>query len=402
MVILNRTRIMGPLAPHIQNIEKQLLASGYTRFSTNNRLIWTAQMSRWMHDRQLSPQSLKEADLQRFVRSRRRFASTFSRGYLESIVSAMISVGAISKPEPLPTPAPSPIDLALEPFCAYLKHERAISESTQKSYTATVRRFLFKRFGSSVPRQQDITADDLIQFIVGESRHYKTSTTKYAVTALRSYVRFLYITEVISQDMTGAIPAIAGWRLSGLPKEVDPKIVSRILKASNRRTRTGCRDYAILLLLTRLGLRRGEVASLTLDDLDWARSELRIRGKGAKYELLPLSKEIGAALAKYLKKRGPCDDLRSVFLTVNAPLRPIASNGIQGAFSRLARKAGVPVIGAHRLRHSVATQILRHGGSLDEIAQVLRHSSHDTTAIYAKVDFSALQTVVHPWPRRTS
>ena len=275
----DRVRIVGPLSQHLRAVERSLLARGYSRNSVNNRLGFTAQLSFWMHVQAVAPGALTELHLQAFVRGRRRVAPAFSRGYLGCVVKSLVEIGAISSPRPLPVPAPSRLDRTLEPFATYLRDERAL-KSASNQYVGIVRQFLVHRFGSQVPRLERITAHDLTEFVLREFRRSRVGSVKYSVTALRSYFRFLYVSGAIKQDLTGAIPAIAGWRLLGIPKGITPEHLSKILAAPDRRTRIGRRNLAILLLLSRLGLRRHEVASIALEDIDWRLGELRIRGKG--------------------------------------------------------------------------------------------------------------------------
>ena len=394
---------IGPLAAHLDGVERCLLARGYTRCSTNNRLGWTAQLSRWMLRCRITADLLTEARLADFVRSRRRVAPRFSRGSLESVMQSLIELGALKQPKPLLKKPPSPVDQVLESFEVYLRQERGLKRGATR-YMDIVRRFLLHRFGSKKPRPQMCTAEDLTNFVLLESRRYSTGSTKYSVTALRSYFRFLHVSGVIDRDFAGALPAIAGWRLTGLPKGIEPRELFRLLQSPDRRTLCGRRDYAILLLLSRLGLRRNEVASLELEDIDWKQGELLIHGKGEKHERLPLPQDVGKALALYLKRGASRDQhsRRGVFLRTRTPFAPLGSAGISQVVIKAALGAGLPPLGSHRLRHTLATQMLRQGGSLDEIAQVLRHASHDTTAIYAKVDLTALRTVAQVWPGSAS
>ncbi|MEI8341952.1 MAG: tyrosine-type recombinase/integrase, partial [Verrucomicrobiota bacterium] len=333
-----------------------------------------------------------------FVRMRRRAVPTFSRGWMTSVVKILVELGAIKAFKPLPKTPPTQVERTLELFGAHLQNERAL-KSSLGTYMRIVSRFLVYRFGSQKPRPEAISADDLTKFVLRDSRRYSIGTTKLTVTALRCYVRYLHVSGVIQRDLTGAIPAIAGWRLTGIPKGIEPQELSRLLQSPNRQTRGGRSDYAILLLLSRLGLRRNEVASLALEDINWERGELLIRGKGEKQERLPLPKDVGTALAAHLKKGVRRNQhSRAVFFSGRMPFSPLSSESIGLVVTKAAVRAGLPHVGAHRLRHTLATQTLRQGGSLDEIAQVLRHSSHDTTAIYAKVDLTALIAVTQIWP----
>lgn len=394
---LDRVCIVGPLSSHLCGVKKHLLVRGYKRFSIMNRLLWTAQLSRWMLSRGIKAHSLSEAHLQAFVRTRRRANPRFSRGWLCSVVAALVELKAIRQPKPLPKAPPSLVEREVESYAVYLQEERAL-QSAHLNYLSTTKSFLTYRFGTQVPQPQIIKADDLTSFVIHTSRRYSVGTTKLVVSALRSYVRFLHISGVLNQDLSGAIPAIAGWRLSGLPKCIEAQELSRLLQAPNRRTRVGRRDYAILILLARLGLRKKEVTSLKLDDIDWQRGELHIHGKGNKQERLPLPEDVGSALATHLKNGGSRKSTRALFLSTKPPFCPLVPSAISHIVSKAAIQAGLPSVGAHQLRHTLATQMLRQGGSLDEVAQILRHSSHDTTAIYAKVDLTALRTVIQTWP----
>jgi integrase len=171
-----------------------------------------------------------------------------------------------------------------------------------------------------------------------------------------------------------------------------------MLASCDRRTLVGQRDHAVLVLLARLGLRAGEVAALTLDDVDWHRGELAIHGKGERLERLPIPVDVGEALVGYLRRRGRTEGSRAVFLRLRAPAGGLSAGGVISVVARACMRAGVPVVGAHRLRHTAATEMLRAGASLSEIAQVLRHRRLETTAIYAKVDRVGLGVLSRPWP----
>jgi site-specific recombinase XerD len=220
---------------------------------------------------------------------------------------------------------------------------------------------------------------------------------KHEVTALRSLLRYLLANGRIRTDLASCVPAVAGWRLSGLPKGLQPDQVQHVFRACEPRSAIGRRDIAIVQLLVRLGLRAGDVAALTLDDLDWRAGEIVLRGKGRRESRLPLPRDVGHVLATYLRDGRPCTSSRHVFFGVRAPYAPLTTGGLIGAVRCVLRRAGISG-GAHLLRHTAATQMLRAGASLPEIGHVLRHRHLDTTAIYAKVDFAALRTLAQPWP----
>lgn len=221
------------------------------------------------------------------------------------------------------------------------------------------------------------------------------------VTVLRSFLRFLQERGLLAADLVAAVPGVAGWRLSQLPKALSADQVERLLASCDRGASAGRRDYAILMLLARLGLRGGEVSALTLDDIDWESGEIVVHGKGQRVARLPLPADVGSALVNYLRQDRPACSTRRVFIRVKAPKRGFISPSVICCIVRRAlKRAGLaPVFkGAHLLRHSLATDLLRRGASLVEIGQLLRHSQPNTTQIYAKVDIAALRAIALPWP----
>ena len=223
-------------------------------------------------------------------------------------------------------------------------------------------------------------------------------SAKCMVTRLRVLLRFLHVEGEIERDLAGAVPSVASWRLASLVKAVDAQSLARLVRSCDRRTRVGRRDFAILTLLSRLGLRAGEVAALQLSDIDWRAGEVLIRGKGSRQEHLPLPADVGETLAGWLSRGRPRCESVFVFTRVRAPHGRISAAAVSQIVRRASQRAALPMVGAHRLRHTAATEMLRAGGSLSEVGQVLRHRSRDVTSIYAKVDRLALAAVVSPWP----
>jgi integrase/recombinase XerD len=219
------------------------------------------------------------------------------------------------------------------------------------------------------------------------------------VCALRSFLHWLHLSGQAPGSLADAVPSVAGWRLSNLPKGLEPGQLRRLLASCDRRTPTGRRDYALLLLLSRLGLRAGEVARLSLDDIDWCCGQIVVVGKGNRAERLPLPADVGAAIAAYLRRGRPATaEGRSAFVRVHAPHRALTTGGVTMVVFDAGQRAGLGKIHAHRLRHTAATAMLRAGSPLPEIGQVLRHRSPLSTAIYAKVDRDALAVLARPWP----
>ena len=283
-------------------------------------------------------------------------------------------------------------------YAEYLARERCLCAATIRGYTDFAREFATVRFGTETPRWDQLTASDIADFVTQESRRWSIGCCKLKVTGLRSLLRFLHVRGDISRNLADCVPAVAGWRLAWLPRALEPDQVERLLHSADQRSTVGLRDAAIVRLLVRLGLRAGEVAALTLDDLDWRAGEIVVHGKGARESRLPLPQDVGKQLAAYLQRGRPSALTRKVFLRSRAPYQGLEPSGVIGAVRRALRRAGITGGGAHVLRHTAATQMLRKGASLSEIAHVLRHRHVDTTAIYAKVDHAALRTLAQPWP----
>jgi site-specific recombinase XerD len=244
-----------------------------------------------------------------------------------------------------------------------------------------------------------LTSADVTSFVVAWCPCLNNGVAKLTVTALRSFLGFLHLDGATERSLVHAVPKVSRRRMAGLPKGLEPDQVRRLLAACDADTAVGCRDLAILTLLIRLGLRRGEVAGLGLDDIDWRAGTIRIRGKGNCHERLPLPPDVGHLVAEYLTSARPSDALgRTVFVRHFAPHHALGASRVSGIVADAARRAGLGRVHAHRLRHTAATELLRSGASLPEIGQILRHRRAETTAIYAKVDRDTLRLIARPWP----
>jgi len=279
----------------------------------------------------------------------------------------------------------------LQRYGEYLTTERGLTAPSVRQYAATAARFLDAHADVG-----HLPAAAVTDFVLRESRRYGTGTTKHTVSILRSFLRYLHVAGEMEADRTGAVPPVAGWRVVGVPTGATAEDVGQLVRGCNRRTAIGRRDYAVLLLLSRLGLRAIEAATLTLDDLRWAAGEIVIRGKGSESRL-PLPHDVGQALVAYVRVRGHAPT-RRLFLRTRAPHGGLSVGGIQAIVTQAGRRARVVPIGPRRLRQAAATTMLRKGASLAQIAQVLRHRSVNTTAIYAKVDTARLRPIARPWP----
>jgi integrase/recombinase XerD len=302
-----------------------------------------------------------------------------------------------------PPPARGPMDgqgRLLERYRGYLLDERGLVEKVVVRYLQVASLFVAEYPGPSGAGPA-VGAAEVAAFCAHELPRRGRSSAMNFASALRSFLRFLHVRGLVAAPLAQAVPRVTDRKSAGLPRAVPPATLARLLAGCDRRCRVGRRDYAILLLLARLGLRAGEVARLCLDDIDWRAGDLVVHGKGGRDERLPLPCDVGAAVAGYLRRGRPRADSRVVFLRAIAPNVGLAPNGVTWVVYAACDRAAVPRVGAHRLRHTAATQMLRAGGSLTEVGQVLRHAVVGTTAIYAKVDLAALRPLAPSWPGST-
>jgi integrase len=283
----------------------------------------------------------------------------------------------------------------------FLSNERGLDRATIYNYSRHIDRFLSERYGTGRVDLGDLQASEITAFVRREAPRFGRGQAAQVVTGLRSFLRFARYRGHIRVDLAAAVPCVANWALAGLPKGLPKGAVEQVLAHCNRSTVTGKRNYAILLLLARLGLRAGEIVAMRLEDVDWERAEITVRSKkGSGWARLPLPADVGKAIAEYLEGR-PRSPYRNLFVRDYAPYTPfVASGPISVLVMKALKKAGVKSArtGAHVFRHTLATKMLKNGASLDEIGQVLRHKDPDTTAIYAKVDIEALRKLALPWP----
>jgi len=390
----------GPLASHVDGFATLLVREGYALSTVRAKLQLLAKLSRWLQRRKLQVANLDERRLSRFLSDcRRRGARREDAPTGWQLLRFLRGLGCIPTfPEAINDDALTRIERDFERF---LSLERGLKAVTVVDYLRTVRRFLRQRFGQKVPRLDELRIQDINRFILERAQGVRRSYAQLMVTALRSFLRFLQQRGAISADLAAAVPTVANWRLSHLPKSLTAEQVERLLARCDQSTPAGQRDYAILLLLARLGLRAGEVVAMTLDDLDWEAGEFVVHGKGDRQERLPLPQEVGAALVHYLRRVRPPCSTRRVFLRMKAPRCGFAgSAAIDDVVRRALARAGIDSAfkGAHLLRHSLATNLLRRGASLQQIGQLLRHCQPNTTQIYAKVDLAALRGIALPWP----
>jgi site-specific recombinase XerD len=303
-------------------------------------------------------------------------------------------------PEPA-LPVATAVDQLRTAFRLYLQQERALTSTTRAYYLTFAGQFLTERFGAGKVDLSCLCAADITGFVQRHASTFQSRRVQLMTTALRSFLQFARYRGDIKCDLAACVPAVANWRLSTVPRALSPSQVELVLTSVNRKTAVGRRDYAILLLLARLGLRAGEITTLTLEDFDWQDGLITVRGKGGRYSQLPLPADVGEAITEYLRNGRPQASSRCVFLRCKAPAVSFKSPCAIGSVVKHAlARAGIdsPRKGSHQFRHGLASHMLRQGASLAEIGELLRHRSPQTTAIYAKVDIVSLATLALPWP----
>jgi site-specific recombinase XerD len=310
-------------------------------------------------------------------------------------LSYLRETGLVPEAAPLVTP----LGALVVRYRSWLVQERGLSPTTVLRYENTARRFLEESSDAGVFAPADLTGADVNAFLLRESARVSAGSAKGRVAELRSILRFLYLQGITGLSLGASVPAVGGWRFAALPPSgMSASDIQHLLDCTDRGTPVGIRDFAMIMLVSRLGLRSIEVARLELRDVDWRAGELVIRGKARRLDRLPLPADVGEALAAYLSSgRNPADAVR-VFLSCRAPRGPIRADLVGDVVGRACRRAGLPTVGPHRLRHALAGELLRRGAGLVAISQVLRHQDLATTALYAKVDLRALLQVAQPWP----
>jgi integrase/recombinase XerD len=293
-----------------------------------------------------------------------------------------------------------PTNLLVDGFVGYLRSERGVSELTVEAYVAEVHRFLA---GHGERELSELTAAEVSRAVLAQVGDRAPASVRRFGSALRSFLRYCYLVGFVERDLSAAALPVSGRRRSLLPQGITPLQATALLRACDRRRARGRRDYAVILLMLRLGLRASEVATLRLDDLDWRAGQLAVHGKGGRVDELPLPVDVGEAIAAYLRRgRPPTATVREVFLRVQGPVVGMGRGGVTAIVASAARRAGIGVVRAHRLRYTAASDMLRAGAPLAEIGQVLRHRSPGSTAAYARVDVERLRTLARPWPSGTA
>jgi integrase/recombinase XerD len=396
-----RRMYAGPLGPYIDVLIAQLQRQNYATHSIRCKIRIVSDFSRWLARRRLSATDVAADHAQRFLASRKRsLRQTLGEAAALRQIIDVLRQNHVTEPS-------TRLSLLSEPervgrdFTEHLLRDQGLTPSTPVCYLRHISRFLKERFGNGPLRFDQLNGTDIIAFIHRQARGYSCSRAQQVVTALRSFLRYLQLRGSVRIQLTACLPKIAHWSLARLPAFLRPDQVQRVLRLCDRGSAAGRRDYAMLLLLARLGLRVGEVAALTLDSIDWQDGILTIRGKGGRWSQMPLPKDVGEAIVNYLERGRPLCTDQHLFVCTKAPWQGFRSaSRISTIAARSLARARIihPGAAGHVFRHALATEMLRRGSSLAEIGRLLRHQHPDTTRIYAKVDLTALRRLAMPWP----
>jgi len=391
------------LSAHVNTFTSVVSDLGYSPSTIQTQLKLLKSFMRWVQDNDVVIPDMDESATDRFLSESGRKGAV-RRGdnkTLHRFLGHLRIKGLI--PHPAPTFDNSPLTPLKSRYEDYLLKERGLSTVTGSRYWPYIQRFLLERFGDNPIRLYELCPQDIDYFLLSHARERTPKVAQLMVSAMRSFFRFLFRYGETKCDLSTAVPTVAAWRLSEVPKYIKPEEVESLLESCDQTTSVGRRNYSILLLMARLGLRAGEIVSLQLGDINWRASELTIRGKGRFCDRLPLPQNVGEALAVYLKNDRPKCATRRVFVRARAPYQGFKdSTTVSTIVRRTVEKSGIntPSKGAHLLRHSLASGMLRKGASMAEIGELLRHRSPNSTEIYAKVDIEGLRSIVRIWPEK--
>jgi len=395
----------GPLGAFVDELATVFLEKGYPKRYLQPRFAVIGELNRWLIQKKIKLCHLNH-QIDHFIRHRSKQASVVERGEivtLDLLLEVLRSHGCIPTTEP-EKKSENEIEKIVGLYNQYLVEEQGLSPATIYHYLIHVRHFLSDIFNSKPINLNTVCAQNITEFVLKYAKEHSSVVSSLMVTSLRSFFRFLLLRGKIAVDLASCVPTVANRKNNRIPQYLSPQELEHLLEHSKGETPLKIRNYAILLLLARLGFRASEVVRLTLEDIDWEHGEIIIRGKGARQTRFPLPVDVGEALVDYLKNGRPSCSTRSFFISSKAPVKPFKNHvAVSTIVHRCLKKAGLnpPKKGAHLLRHTLATDCLRKGATLPEVGEILRHRQVDTTAIYAKVDFARLETIAQPWPDKS-
>ncbi len=390
----------GPLQTYLYAFAVKLRDEGFGRSWICHQIRLAADFSRWLQLNRIALNAINIEHGKKYLayRAKKGRGKAGDPIIMTRLLNLLRQQGVIAEPILRKL---TPVDQAANKFVSYLLAERSLAAVTATRYGKFIKRFLNDRFGKKSVDLSILSSKDIVVFVQQEADYLHVKESQMMTSALRSFLRYARYQGYIDIDLVAAVPTVANRSMATIPKSLPPEQVALALEHCNRDTVTGRRDYAILLLLARLGLRAGEIVSLTLDDIDWHAGCITVNGKGGHRAQLPLPIDVGEAIAAYLRDGRPRRSTRALFLYAKAPLIGFTNQKVIGdVVDRALERAGIdsPRRGAHQFRHSLATEMLRRGASMAEIGQVLRHQSAQTTEIYAKVDLISLRSLALAWP----
>jgi site-specific recombinase XerD len=391
----------GPLAAYLDQFAGLLDGQGFELHGLGQQVRAAARFSRWLQLHQVSAEALTDEHARCFLDdpAEQGFVRQGAAAALRRLLDLLRQL-EVCGAAPAPS-APTPVQRTIAAYGVYLQKELGLSAKTVVQYCSFAVAFLSEHFGSGPVDLARLRGRDVIQFVLQQAARLSPARAKAATIALRSFLRYVRYCGGTQYDLAGTVPTVANWSMTAIPRAIAPDHLRAVLASCRGDTPIGRRDYAILMLLARLGLRSSEIVSLTLDSIDWEASSIAVVGKADHAAVLPLPAEVGEAIAQYLQSGRPICTCRALFLRATAPIRGLGAGQTIGTIVAAAiSRAGVKTRyrGAHQFRHALATDMLRQGATLTEIGSLLRHQHPKTTGIYAKVDFDALRPLGLPWP----
>jgi integrase/recombinase XerD len=401
-VVLSRAP-EGPLATYIGPFARSLREQGYSLNSTHQQVRLAACFSRWLREREVALRAITPNHPQQYLRYRARQVRPClgDPAALRHLLYFLRHERVIPIEKKVSARPLTFAERCAQAYEEYLRETRGLARATIINYVPFIRSFLKDRFGDGLATLSHLCARDVVAFVQHQAPRLHPKRAKLLTSALRSFLQYARYRGEVKLDLAAAVPIVANWSMSSIPRAIGTDQVSQLLASIDRNTAVGRRDYAILLLLSRLGLRSSEVAFLDLDGIDWKVGRLSVRGKSGQRSDLPLPVEVGKAIVAYLRHGRPRCNSRRVFLRVKAPVCGFqGASGVGSMVRHRLLRAGIdaPTHGTHQFRHGLATEMLRQGASLGEIGELLGHQNPQTTKIYTQVDLEALRTLALPWP----
>lgn len=393
---------LGHWAEYLNTYTTRMEEQGFAPRSIQDQIRVITRFIGWLRRMQIEVSSLDETIVHRFLRYRPNASGARhgDRAALDRFLQMLRSQGTTPAKKQPKTPL-SPKQRLISNYIRYLSEQRGLTKATVGNYVAGVEHFLSTRFQQQSLNLRRLRAPDITGFVQHRAHKLRPKSAHLLLTGLRSFLRYLQHQGKLRTNLAVCVPSVARWSFAEVPKFLPARSVRTVLQRTKGRTPVHRRDYAILLLLARLGVRASAIVGLNLEDIDWEGARITIREKGGYRPQVPLPADVGEAIAEYLRHGRPCSPCRRVFLRDRAPRRGLANRrSVSSVVMRALARAGVDSAckGAHLLRHSLATDMIQHGASLDEIGNLLGHRSPETTMIYAKVDLHGLRTLALSWP----